>query len=156
MKTNAIIRADVFIVPNGLRCYSATNDNNVSFWNKQEEVLLANKSSLTSTKLEDNKLVEVWYVTPGDGDEDSNWFDHAIDGYEELCGYRPISRFLPIELFESKTEGQTVTVELPIERFNRKMKTTEITTVKVALILSQRKYRYSRYGTFEETLSRLI
>lgn len=102
------------------------------------------------------KLVQVWFCTPGN--PDSNWMDHRIDGYDELQGWKPLMAFLPTSIFEGKDDGDAITIDLPITNklgvaYERNK--NDWATVKVQLILNQKSYRYSNYGTFSEVLKKL-
>ena len=152
MKTNEIIRGNVFIIPNPAISYS-DETRNLSFWHKMEELLQANADHVTSVRVEDNQYVQVWYCTSGS--DNSNWVDHCIDGYPELKGWRPVSPYLPVELLKGHTEGQTITINLPVKKTINETDVEEMSTIKVALILSQNKYRYRNFGTFENVLDRL-
>jgi hypothetical protein len=105
----------------------------------------------------------VWFVTPGS--EDSNWYCHTINGYEELKGWKPISEYLPKSLFEGHKEGDCITINLPIHKWLENDKYELIgcdryyleasATIKVQLQLAQQKYRYRRFGNFEDVLTRV-
>ena len=166
MKTKSIISGDVFVIPNGLRAAKDMWDEGT----RHGMYLSAIENDIYFDP-EKTKFIELWYCTPNSNSRDSNWRDHCIDGYAELAHWRPLSSLLPVELFKGKKEGDIVTIELPITGWTalnpvRKIDdppagckmpngVTVTTRVTVSLRLSQLKYRYSRFGTFEEVLEKL-
>ncbi len=164
MKTKSVITGDVFITPNGL---CTAND----IWDEGTRygMYLSAVENGIHFDADKTKFIELWYCTPNG--ENSNWRDHCIDGHAELAYWRPITSRLPVELFKGKKEGDIVTVELPITGWTalnpvRKIDNppagckmpngvTVTTHVTVSLRLSQLKYRYRRFGTFEEVLEKL-
>ena len=163
MKTKANVTGDLFIIPNCLAKPKRMLFEEARY--DLYQIAIANGIRFT----EDTEFVEVWYATPGNSD--SNWADHAIDGYDELKGWRPIFNYLPTEIFKDKVEGDVVTFNLPIKGrvAENPIKGLDnnpagcdlpngvsvTTTIKVSMTLAQKKYRYSRYGGFEEVLKQL-
>ena len=169
MKTQETIIADVFIIPNSSFCYegSVAQKEGIS----TEFVDCLNRIWYNNTTIEYRKnhdfknesWVQIWFVTPTE--EDSNWCAHTINGYEELNGWRPISEYLPKFLFEGHKEGDCITINLPIHKWLENDKCKLIgcdgyyleasATIKVQLQLAQQKYRYRRFGNFEDVLTRV-
>ena len=146
MKTKEFIKGNIFIIPN-----SACTKNDFlldSYKGKAQELLIAN-----GIQNDDEKLVQIWFFTPGN--DESNWVDHNIDGYEELEYWKPAIGYLPVSLFEDKDDGDVVTVNLPIEKYDYNEKITMNTTIKVQLKLDQLGTRYKRFGSFAEVLKRV-
>lgn len=77
--------------------------------------------------------VQVWFTS----DESENWTDHSHPRIPNR-----IPNNLPIELFEGKVEGDTVTFDHD--------------DLTIELVLNQSDYRYRRFGQFEEVLESLI
>lgn len=70
------------------------------------------------------------------GIEDSDWFNHGIDNYTELTGWRPVMDMLPSSIFDKYKSGDTVMLTVPLCNDNQ-----EILPViaKVALIIQKNK-----------------
>jgi hypothetical protein len=84
-------------------------------------------------------LVQVWCTSP----DSENWQDHGglqLGGHKLTPGEFP--GYLPVRLFDGKTEGMTIEIEA---------ENGEI----IELTLSQLKYRYRRFGTFDQVLKQL-
>ena len=146
MKTQEFIKGNIFIIPN-----SACTKNDFlldSYKGKAQELLLAN-----GIQNDDEKLVQIWFFTPGN--DDSNWVDHTIDGFDELKYWKPAIGYLPASLFADKDDGDVVTVNLPIEKYDHDKNITMHTTIKVQLKLDQLNARYRRFGSFAEVLKRV-
>lgn len=151
MKTNEIIKADVFIVPNE----SFKVSEKTFEWVRSDlyEIYSATKSA---GDFKDQTWVEVWFVTRGN--DDSNWTDHTIDGFKELRGWKPISHYLPKAIFDGHKEGDIITIFLPICKSAELVEDSYVdmrARVKVELCLKQQGYRYERFGKFEEVLTRV-
>lgn len=166
MKTKNIISGDVFVIPNDLCTAKDMWDEEV-----RHGMYVSAIENHIHFDAEKTKFIELWFCTPDSSTGDSNWRDHCIDGYGELVNWRPITSRLPVEIFKGKKEGDIVTVELPITGWTAlnpvigidyppagcKMPNgvTVTTHVTVSLRLSQLKYRYRRFGKFEEVLEKL-
>ena len=157
LKNQPIINGEVFVIPNGL-----TTINNVIIMDTKammENIFYAN--GLNKIDYENTKFVELWYCTPGH--DNSNWVDHGVEqlfvpiSKEEFLegrdDWRVASSLLPVELFTGKKEGDVVTVKLPIRRHTGNG-STEISWIKASLALAQTKYRYKRFGRFEDLINR--
>ena len=148
MKTREFIKGNIFIIPN-----SACTKNDFlldSYKGKAQELLLAN-----GIQNDDEKLIQIWFFTSGN-DKESNWVDHTIDGYDELKYWKPSIGYLPASLFAGKDDGDVVTVNLPIEKYDCDENITMHTTIKVQLKLDQLNApRYRNYGSFAEVLKRV-
>ena len=151
MKTKETIKSDIFIVPN-----SSFKVTEKTFeWVRADlyEIYSANK---LDGEFKDQSWVQIWIATREN--EDSNWTDHTIDGYEELSGWRPIAQYLPKSIFNGHKEGDVISIILPI---CKSMELAENSyadmraRVKVELCLKQQGYRYERFGKFEEVLARV-
>lgn len=121
---NNIIKGQVFIIPNSLAGWG--NEWNDSILNRTHKVINIPKGE---------KYVNIWAFSPGD--ENSNWCCHY-----EMPGGDNFPSYLPVEIFEGKAEGDTITLET-------KWGTVELT-------LKQSGTRYGSYGKFESVLNRLI
>ena len=170
MKTQETIIADVFVIPNASFRYEGSLSQKGG-WDTDFVSDLYHVWWKTTTEeyrrehdFKDESFVQIWYVTPHI--EDSNWCAHTINGYKELKkGWRPISEYLPKCLFEGHKEGDCITVDLPIRKWITKDEAEELgivcdgcclkATIKVQLQLAQQKYRYRRFGNFEDVLARV-
>lgn len=156
MKTNEMIKADIFIVPN-----EAYKVSEKTFeWARADyfRVFRANHDKISGDFM-DQTWIQVWFATRGDNDQ-SNWTDHGIDGYKELVGWSPVCQYLPKALFEGRKEGDIITINLPITKSVELSEGIDsyadmYATIKVDLCLKQQGYRYQRFGRFEEVLARV-
>ena len=150
MKTNEIIKADVFIDPNR-RSFKVTNKT--FEWIRSDLFRIFHANHLYENKeFLDQKWVQIWFVTRGDNDE-ANWFDNGIDGFEELIGWIPAAQYLPKSLFEGHKEGDVITIILPIYR--KTPTGEEYSSIKIELCLKQQDYKYKSFGKFEKVLARI-
>ena len=128
---------DVFIVPNYARRFGDITFESVI--NRCKKV--ADENGITVT--ENSKFIEVWIVSKKDLKTD-NLCDHGahvlLDGEEVVI--HPRISYIPEELFQGKKEGDHVTVKF----------TDNDIPFEIDLRLSQKEYRYARFGTFEEVL----
>ena len=160
MKTKETIRADIFIIPNPSFVFKGSMAQEIGLdpslkrfqrvWYSLADSFREGKEFATES------WIQVWFVTPGS--DDSNWSCHKIDGYPELKGWKPVCGYLPKSLFEGHKEGDCITVDLPIEKWEKTdddITITYATTIKVCLCLAQSKYRYRDHGTFEKVLNRI-
>lgn len=169
MKTTETIIADVFVIPNPAFCYNGSMAQEEAFssdfvsdlrkvwWNTTTE------EYRKEHEFKNEVWIQVWYITPGQSD--SNWCNHKIDGYKDLSGWYPISEYLPKSLFKDHKEGDCITIDLPIRKYLGTKDCKELgiscdichleATIKVQLQLSQMKYRYRRFGNFEDALARV-
>ena len=129
MKTKEIIRAKAFIIPNSLYCPDELDFNGGFVLDSLREYSQATyeqwfyshneewrKEHEDIRKPNRQKYVQVWFFEPTGENDESNWYDHGIDGYDELKNWRPLTNLLPVEIFRGYKEGDTVTFELPIEK----------------------------------------
>lgn len=129
MKTKELIRAKAFVIPNGLYCPDESDFNGGFILDSLREYSQATQQKWFYSHNEEwrkehenirksnrQKYVQVWFFEPTGTNSDSNWFDHGIDGYDELSCWRPLTNLLPVEMFRGYKEGDTVTFELPIEK----------------------------------------
>lgn len=119
MKTKELINADIFIIPNPSTKYpKEMRPHKVNLWQRIIDQYYATKDSVDDelTDIENEEFIEVWFVTRKAGYEKdfSNWFDHNIDGYDELLGFSPVTRYLPKSLFNDHKEGDIITFPLVI------------------------------------------
>jgi hypothetical protein len=128
------IVGDVFIIPN---CPVRESDWDGSFGliAKEQWTRFKNRIHRVINEKEDEAYVQVWCCTPGE--DDSNWSCHR-----EMPDNENFATYLPASLFKNKKEGESVVV-------NTKWG-------EVVLTLAQLKYRYRRFGAFEETMKSLL
>lgn len=171
MKTTETIRADIFIIPNASYRYEGSMSQRLgldgefvqklsNFWFSLPDEIREHR------EFKDEDWVQIWYATPNNSDHNSNWVDRTIDGYKELENWKPMISYLPKILFEGKKEGDCVTVDLPIVRRYELDESKDLigiedvhvhatSKIKVQLQLAQSKYRYARFGNFEEVLAKV-
>ena len=157
LKNQPIVSGDVFVIPNGLRTIKDILCLDVKA--QMEQTFYAN--DLNGLKQDQDQFVELWFCTPGN--KDSNWVDHCVDPLHEeiskedfLAGrdqWRVSTSLVPVELFKGHKEGDVVTLKLPIQRHTGKG-TLETAWIKASLALAQTKYRYKRFGKFEDLINR--
>jgi len=128
------IVGDVFIIPN---CPVRESDWDGSFRliAKEQWTRFKNRIHRVINEKEDEAYVQVWCCTPGDNE--SNWSCH-----HEMPDNENFATYLPVSLFKGKKEGDSVVVNT---RWGE-----------VVLTLSQLKYRYRRFGAFEEVMKKLL
>ena len=147
MKTAETIKADVFIVPNG----SFKVSEKTFEWVRSDLFKIFRANQNDGEEFLNQIWVQIWFVTRGN--DESNWTDHDIDGFEELRGWKPLTQYLPKSLFKNHKEGDVITINLPIWR--KTPAGEEYSKIKVELCLKQSSYRYARFGKFEEVLARV-
>jgi len=127
------IVGDVFIIPNSpvrANDWDSTIEGAEDQWTR-----FKNRIHRVINEKEDEAYVQVWCCTPGE--DDSNWSCHR-----EMPDNENFATYLPASLFKNKKEGESVVV-------NTKWG-------EVVLTLAQLKYRYRRFGAFEETMKSLL
>lgn len=104
-------------------------------------------------KMENIKWVKVCLSTRNN--IDSNWIKDGIDGYDDLKDWKPIKPYLPSYLFENYKEGDTITLEIPVQKQekNNDIIITNYTKIKLSVTLSQNKHKYKEIGNFQEALT---
>ena len=175
MKTKELIRAKAFVIPNGLYCPDELGFNggmisdSVAYWsqkifnrwlykNHSEEWRKERKATLGWDGLDSSrqKYVELWFREPTGENDQSNWRDHGIDGYDELDGWDLLTNYIPTAIFEGYKDGDTVTFDIPIIRDKCWDDDDEdeirITWIKVSVMLDQKGGRYPSNGLFHEIL----
>ncbi|MCM1440210.1 MAG: hypothetical protein NC131_13555 [Roseburia sp.] len=101
-------------------------------------------------------LVQLWFC----GMECENLVDHFVHAEDE-DGNKVMFRAgnignLPAKIFDGKKEGDTIDITFPVTVFNRGEDIEKEITVKATVTLAQTKYRYRRFGNFEEVLKQVI
>lgn len=133
--SNKIIKGDIFIIPNHLR-----------EWRKEflfADELQKKLNTIGVTINDGDTMVQVWCCDS----TSKNWQDHYdcpvyTDMPEDIDSRdRLFPGWFPVSLFEGKHEGDIVVL-------NYKGTTIELT-------LAQSKYRYNRFGEFQEVLTKL-
>lgn len=175
MKTKELIRAKAFVIPNGLYCPDELGfnggmiSNSIAYWsqkifyrwlykNHSEEWRKERKVTLGWDGLDASrqKYVELWFHEPTGENDQSNWRDHGIDGFDELDGWDLLTNYIPTSIFEGYKDGDTVTFDIPIIRDKCWDDDDEdeirITWIKVSVMLDQKGGRYSSNGLFHEIL----
>lgn len=141
----------IFIVPNPIDVVKPGSFDETHFLHwlqvKAEKIGLHVNGEKVDFKTND-PIVQIWWT--GSGSE--NWGAHGLP--EELCGSAPDATYdeclerdfmidnLPYRLIKDLKEGDTLSVE--------------INGHVVEVVANQLGYRYKRFGTFEEVLSKLI
>ena len=129
-----IVKADMFIIPNGMREASSILDS-------ERRIKEFNKVTGMRMKRSD-LLAEVWVTSNHElGD---NWQDHQ--GWKEICGIEDTDYpnlfplYFPVNILGAFEEGDIIRVS-PIG-----------TDVIIELKCNQLGYRYRNFGRFEECL----
>lgn len=152
------INADLFIIPNSAAkiedLIDISRENNLKYMQKICE--------LNGMKFDEQNdyLIETWYCS--EEFECDNIPDHSIycnteDGQRCIIGVES-RRWLPSNLFKGKKEGDTINVKIPVwVRINNRNNGDAIDAIAdFTITLSQTKYRYARFGNFEEVLEKVI
>lgn len=153
---------DVFIVPNRVGKIS-------SHWLKSTVKNIATVVEMNNLEFnpESDKIVELWFT----GMDCDSWTDHYIHAEDEdgnkVCFRASNIGYLPASIFFNKNEGDTVDITFPATVYKvRKDRRTPLTeeeaeysreiVVKIHATLAQNEYRYSRFGSFEEVLQKVV
>lgn len=143
------INADVFIIPN-----SATTPSECGYWKdkrrRQMQQILAETTGDDSAFNDDEIVIlQTWTVAEETLDTESLG-DHGglfigEDGKEHIIPNGRIGEFFPAKIFADHKEGEVVEVKIPkgYDKFNADF------DVVLNLKLSQKGYRYGRFGNFE-------
>ena len=87
---------------------------------------------------------------------DKPWsYDNPIEGVEEFTGWKlAIPPVIPYEWLKGHSEGDVITMSLPIYKWDDDIKMT--TYISVALELRQNDSRYSKLGKFQNALEAVM
>jgi len=145
---NLVINGDVFIIPN-----SAAKINEFFEPEKKRE-LMKSICKMNGVEFNEEKdlCVETWIVSKefcSDNVADHNIRTVNEDGNIVLIGLNS-GRFIPSCLLKDHNEGETIDIKLPIWININRAETAEDTEVTFRLTLAQEKYRYKRFGSFQE------
>lgn len=136
------LEADMFIIPNSIS--TIDNERMLSFKKKMRELCKLNGLNNNDEEM----LVQVWITN----DKSDNIDDHGIiiNGKQ----YYVICSNIPYTLIKNVKEGENITVKF----FGYDHSGEEAVKVvfEMQLTAKQLDYRYKRFGSFEETLKRLV
>ena len=143
--------ADAFIIPN-------RSCKLKDFWvtsTAEEAKTLA--TNLLGTEPDENELcIQMWYVV--DDLNCDNLVDHSacveIDGNKYLI--RMESCYLPYSVLRDKHEGDTIDITFVNCAREWDIYKAEGILITIHVTLKQRGYRYERFGSFEEVLSKVV
>lgn len=130
-----IYEAEMFIIPNGIRTERGHKSCEDMFWksiDKKMEIYFGEKAMKKNHG--SRRMVQIWITSS----ESDNWADKKcpIDG-----GY--FIPNLPTWMIGKMKEGDTIEVDLPNHG------------AVLRLTAAQKKYRYERFGNFEDVLKQL-
>ena len=140
-------KKDLFIVPNSLVEYGEIQLESY----KAQAELIANSNGLVVS--EHTLTVHTIVV----GEEEKNLTDHhelTVLPNGETVYTRFLSSYIPVELFTGKKEGDEVEALIPLATTSED--DNIIVLGKVTLQLSQLKYGYRQFGSFDQVLNDLI
>ena len=144
---------DIFIIPNSIvtcESFFPYAQPKVKEWLNG---LYTMNNIMDTDGIEKEMMVETWIKS--DDLKTENMADHGFE--VEIDGERRFFsipyRHLPVKLFSSAKEGDTVHVTIPI--VNRETKYVDI-LLHLTLHIRQLQYRYSNFGPFEGLLDKLI
>lgn len=104
---------------------------------------------------ETDKIVQLWFT----GMDCDNMVDHyawAEDENGNKLSFRASNiGHLPASFFDGKKEGDTIDISFPVRAYDSADRATDI-TVKAHVTLAQSKYRYRRFGNFEDVLAKVV
>lgn len=152
------INASMFIIPN-----SACKIEDLFDFVRAENLELMEKiCELNGMKFdpENDYLIQTWYLSEELGCD--NIPDHCISvkiETGEKCTIGVEGHYLPSNLFKGKKEGDIINVKLPVWVKVGGYKNPGPAKDMVAdftIELAQLKYRYARFGRFEEVLEKVI
>ena len=128
-----IYNAEMFIIPNSIYREEGSDYN---YWWKGIDTKYENYFGKEFSEKEkgNRRLVQIWTCS----EDSDNWTDHGcpIDNHV-------FPGWLPSWLIRDMKEGDTIEIDLP--KFNAVLRLTA----------AQLKYRYRRFGTFENVLRQL-
>ena len=100
---------------------------------------------------EDEKAVQIWWVAESCGNVNDH---HPMVMYEgKKYELKLDCPFLPISIIEDWKEGESHTINIPVSLYEWETNAKTETVFKATIIPSQLKYRYRRFGTFQECIS---
>jgi hypothetical protein len=156
---NGVIAMDSFIVPNSATYLS---DHRLGGLKDITETIMTNDIDFN---IRTDKLIELWHVTAYDDDVTSHQLTiDAGNGSYILLNRADFIHNLPSKMFVGKNEGETVDVR--VEGYYDGLHISGEDGVKpekihismdvvFSMCLAQQKYRYRRYGKFEDVFNRL-
>lgn len=135
------LEANVFVVPNSFRSVDDMWEHQKPFF---DEYLALNDIVVEE---DEKEFVEVWMTN----DDSNNIGDHGItltSNKGNKMNFAPgdVVDFIPLHIINHVHEGDTFTFTMPSRRG---------VIIKATLTAKQLEYRYSRFGKFEDVISRL-
>ena len=99
----------------------------------------------------DEKAVEIWWVAENCG----NVYDHHPTVMYEGKKYelKLDCPFLPMSIIKDWKEGESHVINIPVSLYEWETDAKTETVFKATIVPSQTKYRYRRFGTFQECIS---
>lgn len=131
------INGEFFIIPNSASSYSGRDTEDL--WDRAQEKHMARFGYIPE---KGEKFIQIWAVTPED--EDSNWESHYWE-FAKLTGIEGdrFPMYLPYNVIQDLKEGDILELHRE-DGYVFKIRANQL------------KYRYRRFGRFEEVLDRLI
>lgn len=137
VKTNneSVFNGEFFIIPNNPSTYVDGDD----YWSRE---IYKEMKWFGFTPQEGDKFIEVWAATPDN--ENSNWSAHWWE-FQKMTGLENdrFPLYLPYKFLKNLSEGDC----LELRRNDGCV---------FRITASQQKYRYRRFGTFENVLGQLV
>lgn len=139
------VNLDVFVVPNRATKVSGMKFVEDGFYGRIESVFNKNNQSMDLN----DWLIQIWFTGSGC----DNWEDHypvtQVDGKDYYVRFA--SYDIPYNLCKEWTEGETVSLYMPVELISTddssKIKRGQVWNLR--LTPRQKDYRYRTFGTFE-------
>ena len=143
---------DLFIIPNNI----VRLDDMCLFGRSRAMNEFAKLNNISMSKSE--PLVEVWVT----GELTENLGDHGFNIRLSAIDDRPIHiggfhnyMLMPVKMFSGKKEGDSMNIILPFNIYSNNPDFSD-GELHANIKLSQTKYRYKRFGNFEDTLDHLM
>lgn len=158
MTNGLTINAQLFIIPNHACHISGLFD----FAQADHLARMKKICELNGLEFDPEKdwLVECWYLSEELGCENiPNHNIRVLNENGKRCTIGVENRYLPSNIFKGKKEGETISVKLPVwmrvEGEDKEFPNGKDIVADFTISLDQTKYRYRRFGNFEDVLSRV-
>jgi len=167
---------EIFIVPNSL----AKLDQFFGSIKSQYQRLCDAETAYQEFSELHDWLVQVWTIMPVAKNENGSKmfpglnFDEEVENFEDHEGFLELSggwtaaishrqSYIPVRCFDGLREGDSVALKYPLKIHlwnettgEHKTFWSEDVSIPVVVRLTQTKYRYRQYGSFEECLGKLL
>ena len=155
--TARLEECEIFIIPNSpSKVENMINGKYSTSMSKREARAMEELFTLNhwGEMPDDEKATEIWWTSPNCENivdhhprvlwDDNNEYFMTLD-----------SPFLPLSIVKEWKEGETKKLFMPVTLFHRETDKKIETVFEVNITLSQTKYRYRTFGTWEECINKI-